>query len=65
MMQALENPVLKRDVKPPMLSLFGDLALAIGPNFVRYLQAPSRALVMLYQASKTTVDPEDEEMVSE
>jgi importin subunit beta-1 len=63
LLQALENPALKRDVKPPMLSLFGDMALAIGPHFVRYLQAPSRALVMLYQASRTVVDPDDEDML--
>jgi len=59
----LENPSLKRDVKPPMLSVFGDLAMAIGPQFQRYLAPPSRAMVMLYQASKITVDMENEDMV--
>ena len=37
LLSALENPALKRDVKAPMLSLLGDLALAIGAQFqVRY-----------------------------
>jgi hypothetical protein len=52
---ALENPALKRDVKPPMLSVFGDVAMAIGAQFQRYLAPPSRTMVMLYQASKITV----------
>jgi len=63
LLEALENPALKRDVKPPMLSLLGDLALALGAQFQRYLAPPARAMGMLYQASKTRVDPEDEEMV--
>lgn len=63
LLQALENPALKRDVKPPMLGLFGDMALAIGGNFQRYTAPPSRTMIMLYQASKTVVDPENLDMV--
>jgi importin subunit beta-1 len=60
LLQALENSSLKRDVKPPMLSLFGDMALAIGPNFRRYLEPTLR---MLYQASNTSVDLENMDLV--
>jgi importin subunit beta-1 len=60
---ALENPDLKRDVKPPMLGLFGDIALATGAGFQRYLAPPSRAMVMLYQASKTTVPADNDDLM--
>lgn len=60
LLQALENSSLKRDVKPPMLSLFGDMALAIGGQFQRYLEP---VLIMLYQASTTTVDLENDDLV--
>jgi importin subunit beta-1 len=63
LLEALENPSLKRDVKPPMLSLLGDLALATGPAFQRYLAPPYRTMAMLHQASKTVVDPSNEELV--
>jgi importin subunit beta-1 len=43
-----------------VLSCFGDIALAIGRNFVKYL--PS-TLQMLDQAANTKVSEEDEELV--
>jgi hypothetical protein len=47
-----DNTVL-RNLKPPILSVFGDIALAIGPEFRRYMEV---VLVTLAQASKAQVD---------
>ena len=63
LLQALENPALNRSVKPGMLTLFGDIALAVGGEFQRYLAPPSKTMMMLYQASKTQVPMDDEDMV--
>ena len=46
-----------------MLTLFGDIALAVGGEFQRYLAPPSKTMMMLYQASKTQVPMDDEDMV--
>jgi importin subunit beta-1 len=53
LLQDLQNPLLNRNVKPPILSCFGDIALAIGGEFVKYL---SVVTTVLQQASTTTVD---------
>jgi len=60
LLQDLQNPVLNRNVKPPILSCFGDVALAIGGEFVKYL---SIVMNMLQQASTTTVDLNDYDLV--
>ena len=63
LLEALENPSLNRSVKPGMLTTFGDIALAVGGEFQKYLQPPSKTMMMLYQASKTQVDLDNEDMV--
>jgi len=60
LLQDLQNPLLNRNVKPPILSCFGDVALAIGGEFVKYLNV---VMSMLQQASATTVDTSDYDLV--
>lgn len=56
----LQNTELDNSVKPPILGVFGDIAMAIGGEFERYL---GTVMVLLYQASALTVDMDDIEMV--
>ena len=60
LLQSLQNSSLHRNVKPPVLSCFGDIALAIGASFEPYLQI---SLMMLFQASQTQAPPDDEELI--
>ena len=60
LLQSLQNQSLHRSVKPPVLSAFGDIALAIGPLFEPYLQV---SLMMLFQASQTRAPEDDDELI--
>ncbi|XP_065202089.1 importin subunit beta-1 isoform X2 [Planococcus citri] len=56
----LSNDSVHRSVKPHILSVFGDIALAIGPAYEKYLDV---VLNMLVQASQIQVDRNDFDMV--
>lgn len=56
----LENKSLNRLVYPPILSCFGDIALAIGGEFVKFLPAVMSALS---QACGTTIERDDPDLV--
>jgi importin subunit beta-1 len=60
LLKDLQNSMLHRSVKPPILSCFGDIALAIGQEFIKYLGV---VMHMLHQACGTTVDVSDYDMV--
>jgi len=60
LLKNLSNPTLNRTVKPPILSCFGDIALAIGGNFEKYLGPVTE---VLGQAARTDVDKNDSDMV--
>lgn len=60
LLENLNNTTLHRSVKPQILSVFGDMALSIGPEFKKYLQI---VLQMLLHASQCQVDPTDYDMM--
>ena len=60
LIEALQNSSLHRSVKPPVLSCFGDIALAIGAGFEPYLQV---SLMMLLQAAQTRAPDDDDDLI--
>merc|ERR1712227_553681 len=60
LLQNLMKPNLHRSVKPPILSTFGDIALAITGNFARFLE---HAMTMLFNASQIELQSDDYEDV--
>merc|ERR1711871_416213 len=60
LLQLLQHPELNRSVKPAVISCFGDIALAIGDEFQKYLQV---VLTMLGQAAQTQVPDDDEDLI--
>ncbi|KAI9476884.1 karyopherin Kap95 [Coemansia sp. RSA 989] len=54
LLQNLESNVLHRDVKPGILSCFGDIALAIGGRFETYLEVTFRVLMSACNLSAGT-----------
>lgn len=55
-MRNLIDKNLHRSVKPPILSCFGDIALAVGADFERFLE---HSMTMLYNASQIQMDMSD------
>ncbi|GIY88829.1 importin subunit beta-1 [Caerostris extrusa] len=60
LMENLSNTAVNRSVKPQILSVFGDIALAIGPNFRKYLDIVIQTLL---QASQTQAEKNDYDMI--
>jgi importin subunit beta-1 len=60
LLENLSNPALHRSVKPQILSVFGDMALSIGPDFKKYLNI---VLQMLVHATQVQFDPNDYDMI--
>ncbi|XP_020607239.1 importin subunit beta-1-like [Orbicella faveolata] len=60
LLENLADATVHRSVKPHILSVFGDIALAIGSNFTNYFEVVTATL---NQASVTTVDKSDYDMV--
>jgi len=60
LLRNLQNPALNRNVKPPILSCFGDIALAVGGHFEKYMQV---TMSMLVQASSTSIDASNPDLV--
>lgn len=62
LLKDLSSNQLHRSVKPPIFSCFGDIALAIGENFEKYL---IYAMPMLQSAAELSAQPEanDDEMI--
>ena len=56
----LSDNSVHRSVKPQILSVFGDMALATGPQFRKYLD---HVLQTLMQASQAQVDRSDYDML--
>jgi len=56
----LKDSAIHRSVKPPVLSCFGDIAMAIGGAYQPYLQF---SVLMLMQASETKVPDDDEDLI--
>jgi importin subunit beta-1 len=59
LMENLSNPDIHRDVKPQVLSVFGDIALSVGCEFKKYL---SPVLQVLSQVMEIQCDTKDFEM---
>lgn len=60
LLENLGNNSVHRSVKPQIFSVFGDIALSIGPEFQKYLDV---VLQTLAQASQANVDRTDYDMI--
>jgi importin subunit beta-1 len=60
LLQNLQSNAINRDVKPSIISAFGDVAMAIQVEFEKYLKYVG---LVLKQASEAQIDPSNDEMV--
>lgn len=60
LVESLQNQSVHRNVKPPVLACFGDIAMALGNGFEPYLQM---SMMMLMQASQTPMPDDDDELI--
>ncbi|XP_781574.3 importin subunit beta-1 [Strongylocentrotus purpuratus] len=60
LLENIQNDNVHRTVKPQILSVFGDIALAIGSDFQHYLQV---VLITLQQASMAEIEKTDFDMI--
>jgi importin subunit beta-1 len=58
--ESLQDASANRDIKPAVISCFGDIAMAIGKAYEPYLQV---SVMMLMQAAQQNAPAEDEELV--
>jgi importin subunit beta-1 len=54
LLTALSSPILHRTAKPTVVSVYGDIAIALGPGFSRYL---GNVMGMLFQAGQVKAEP--------
>lgn len=57
LLENLQSEVLSRSVKIPVLSCFGDIALAIGPSFEPYLETTMTVLQQAGSLQANSVSP--------
>jgi len=60
LIESLKDSTIHRSVKPPVISCFGDIAMAIGPAYQPYLQF---SMMLLMQASSTRAPEDDEDLI--
>ncbi|XP_050439163.1 importin subunit beta-1-like [Adelges cooleyi] len=58
--ETLRSNTVNRNLKPQILSTFGDIALGIGPEFKKYLEHVLNALV---QVAQIQLDPNDADII--
>lgn len=60
LLQHLQDPTISKTIRPDFIACFGDIALAIGPQFEKYLKYVSN---VLKKASEAQVDARREDLV--
>lgn len=60
LIECLKDQSIHRNVKPPVLSCFGDIAMAIGGAYQPYMQL---SMMMLMQAGSTKVENVDDDII--
>ncbi|KAG5183553.1 armadillo-type protein [Tribonema minus] len=59
----LQNPTINRHVKPPVLACLGDIALAVGGGFDKYVDVTVNMLLQAQTVCSSIPPDEDEDMV--